>query len=251
MNPLDFTGKTVMITGASRGIGRATAVYLSRLGARIVAVARDQRNLEQTLSLLDGSGHCSFSVDLTDVESLPAWMKGAVQTSGMLYGLVHCAGVAPSRPLKVLGYKDLTGLERINLYAALMLSKGFLQPGVCEEEAGAIVYVSSVAALKGEPALGAYAATKGALVSAARTLAVELARRRVRVNCVCPGLVQTEMTAGLDRIMTPEEIDRLQRAYPLGIGVPDDVAYGIAFLLAPAARWITGAALVLDGGRTA
>jgi NAD(P)-dependent dehydrogenase (short-subunit alcohol dehydrogenase family) len=120
-----------------------------------------------------------------------------------------------------------------------------------DESGSAIVYLSSVAAFKPKSALAAYAASKGALISLARTLAHELAADRVRVNCVCPGLVQTNMVADLNEIIPEEQLKALLSEYPLGIGTPDDIAYATAFLLAPAARWITGTALVIDGGYSA
>jgi len=251
MNPLDLTGKTVLITGASKGIGQATAIYLSRLGARIVAVARNRDRLDRTVSQLEGTGHSAQTFDLNEVEQIPAWMKTAAQVSGPLYGLVHSAGIVLNRPLRVLSPRDLTDMQRINVDAAVMLAKGFRQKGVREAAGGSIVFLSSVAAFKGKPALAGYSATKGALISLARVLALELVHDGVRVNCVCPGLVRTQMAAELGDFMAPEQLEKLCAEYPLGLGEPDDVAYAVAFLLAPTARWITGTALVADGGYSA
>lgn len=248
INPLELTGKTILVTGASSGIGQATAIYLSRLGGKIVAVGRDQQRLQDTISRMEGGCHTVISFDLNDVDQIPGWMKQVAAVEGPLYGLVHSAGIVLNRPLKVLSYKNLTDMQRINVDAAIMLTKGFRQNGVCEKSGSSIVYLSSIAAFKGKPALAGYSATKGALVSLARTLAVELAGENIRVNCLCPGLIETKMTAALDGILPPENLAKLRAEYPLGVGSPEDAAYAVAFLLSPMASWITGTALVLDGG---
>lgn len=251
INPLDLTGKTVLVTGASRGIGQATAVFLSQLGARIVAAGRNEQQLAETLSQMEGSGHLTRSFDLNQVEELPAWIKSVASETGPLYGLVHSAGIVMNRPLKGLTYQNLLDIQRVNVDAAIMLTKGFRQKDVYEAAGSSVVYLSSVTAFKSKPALAAYSATKGALISLAKTLALELAGQKIRVNCVCPGLVRTAMLEDLEEKLLPEQLEKLYGEYPLGLGQPEDVAYAIACLLASAARWITGSALVLDGGYTA
>jgi NAD(P)-dependent dehydrogenase (short-subunit alcohol dehydrogenase family) len=251
LNPLDLTGKTIMVTGASNGIGRSTSIYLSRMGARIIAVGRNQERLDETMGALEGSQHRSYARDLTEVETLPTWMKTVAAEVGPLYGLVHSAGVVMNRPLRVLSYSNYVAIMRINLDAAVMLSKGFRLKGVRDESGSAIVYLSSVTAFRAQPSLAAYAASKGALISLARTLALELAADRVRVNCVCAGLVRTDMMSGLKETIPEEAYRALMSKYPLGTGTTEDVAFAIAFLLAPAAKWITGTAMVIDGGYSA
>ena len=239
------------MTGASRGIGQATAVFLSQLGARIVAVGRDERQLGESLSQMEGAGHLARPFDLNRIEELPAWIKLIAGEAGPLYGLVHSAGVTLNRALKSLTYQNLLDIQRINVDAAIMLSKGFRQKDVYDPAGSSIVYLSSVTAFKSKPALTAYAATKGALISLAKTLALELAPQKIRVNCVCPGLVRTAMVEELEQKLLPEQLEKLYAEYPLGLGEPQDVAYAVACLMAPAARWITGSAMVLDGGYTA
>ncbi len=139
---------------------------------------------------------------------------------------------------------------RINVGAAIGLAKGFCQKGVCAP-GGSIVFISSVAGLTGQAGLAAYAASKGAIVALTKALAVELAGEHIRVNCVAPGVVTTEMGQSLLRMLTPEQDADLEAMHLLGLGRPRDVAYAIAFLLAETARWITGTVLVVDGGYTA
>jgi NAD(P)-dependent dehydrogenase (short-subunit alcohol dehydrogenase family) len=251
MNPFDLSGKSVVVTGASSGIGRSTSIYLSQLGARLVLVGRDRARLDETFAALEPGAHRSYVLDLAEVETLPSWLKQVATEIGPLYGLVHSAGVALTRPLKSMTYHDYSAVLRVNLDAAVMLSKGFRQKGVREESGASIVYVSSAVAFKSQSALAAYAASKGALISLARTLARELSVDKIRVNCVCPGLVQTSIAKDLKESITDDQFATLTRQYPLGLGTPLDVSYAIAFLLAPAARWITGTALVTDGGYSA
>ena len=248
MNPLDLSGKRILVTGASNGIGQAAAIYLSRLGARIIAVGRNPERLEKTRASLEGEGHIVTEFDLAAVEQIPAWMRTIVAASGPLDGLLHSAGIVLNRPLRVLTPQNLEAMQRINVDAAVMLTKGFRQKGVCTPEGSSIVYLASIAAIKAKPALAGYAATKGALIALTRTLALELAPERIRVNCLCPGLVRTGMLDELESLLSEEQAQKLAAEYPLGFGTPDDVACAAAFLLAPSARWITGTALVLDGG---
>jgi NAD(P)-dependent dehydrogenase (short-subunit alcohol dehydrogenase family) len=247
LNLFDLSGRRYLVTGASSGIGRETAILLSQLGARVLAVGRDQERLERTLADLEGDGHAFESRDLAAAEDLPVWMKAKAADGGPFHGVVHSAGIVLQRPLRILKTTDIDQINSINVTAALMLAKGLRQKGVAAARSS-LVLISSLAALKAQPSLVAYAASKGALISITRTLAVELARDGINVNCLCPGLVQTNMAHGLESIVTPERCEEIIKSYPLGLGTALDVAHAIVFLLADTARWITGATLVLDGG---
>jgi NAD(P)-dependent dehydrogenase (short-subunit alcohol dehydrogenase family) len=249
-NPLELTGRTIVVTGASSGIGRETACLLSQLGARVVLVGRNEERLAETLRLLEGDGHRAEPFDLSSTDEIPRWLKNIAASFGPLHGLVHSAGIHKLRPLRVLSAQTVEDAMRINVGAAIGLAKGFCQKGVCAPGAS-IVFLSSVAALAGQAGLAAYAASKGAVVSLTRALAVELAGQRIRVNCVAPGVVTTEMGQSLLAALTPEQCAALEAEHLLGLGSPRDVSYAIAFLLAGTARWITGTVLVADGGYTA
>jgi NAD(P)-dependent dehydrogenase (short-subunit alcohol dehydrogenase family) len=245
-----MTGHTVLVTGASSGIGRGTSRLLSELGARIILVARDRERLEKTASALAGVGHQVEPFDLTLVDEVPVWLKQGADRWGLIDGVVHCAGIEATVPLKLWSATLSDRVMKINVYASLALAKGFRQQGV-HNRPGSIVFMSSVAGLVGVTATSTYSASKAAVVGLTRSLALELARDDIRVNCVAPGIVQTEMVEGVSRLFTEQQLAGISARHPLGIGEPRDVAYAIAFLLGAASSWITGTTLVVDGGYTA
>jgi NAD(P)-dependent dehydrogenase (short-subunit alcohol dehydrogenase family) len=249
-NPLDMTGRRVLVTGASSGIGRDTALLLSTLGATLILVGRDEGRLDASLQSLTGTGHQVEVFDLSNVLGIPAWIKGIATASGPLSGLVHSAGMTGTSPLRFQTPEEVSTMFKVNVESAFALAKGFRQKGVCLNPAS-LVFLSSVAGLTGVAGKSAYGASKAALVSLAASLALELARDGIRVNCVAPGWVETEMTRSDSKNLTPEQYEVLKQRHLLGLGQPRDVAHAIAFLLADTARWITGTTLVVDGGYTA
>lgn len=250
MNPMQLNGRRILVTGASSGIGRETAVLLSQLGAQLILVGRNLEQLERTHSLLDGTGHQVCPFDLSGVDAIQGWMKDIAAKVGSLYGLVHSAGMQFTSPLRIASSCDVEALMRVNLTAALFLTKAFRPRGVAEK-GGGIVFVSSVTGMAGQAGLAAYSASKGALIALTKSLAVELVQDGIRVNCVAPGMVDTDMSTKMLRALTPEQVAKVKAMHPLGIGRPRDVANAIAFLLAETSRWITGTTIVVDGGYTA
>jgi NAD(P)-dependent dehydrogenase (short-subunit alcohol dehydrogenase family) len=249
-NPFDLTGRSILVTGASSGIGRSTALTVAQRGAKVVLVGRNVERLGETAQMIGRPAGTAEAFDLAATEAIPKWMKDLSSKVGPLAGIVHCAGIHLFRPLRFLEFSDVRRVLQINLESGFALAKGFRQKGVCHPPAS-MVFVSSVVGMVGQPGVSAYAASKGAVISMVKSLALELARDGIRVNAVAPGFVKTEMTERMREGLTPEQYTAIEAMHPLGIGTPDDVANAIAFLCGDGSRWITGSTLVVDGGYSA
>ncbi len=250
LNPLDLTGRSFLVTGASSGIGRETCVLLAELGARVALLARDETRLRATLAAMPPGAHHVEVCDLEATATLPARLAQLAADFGPLHGMVHCAGILGTVPLRAREPEDIARTLRVNLESALLLAKGFRQRGVRAPSAS-IVFLASVAGLTGVAGRADYSASKGGLIALTRSLAAEFARENIRVNCLAPAWVETEMTRASLDALPPEAAAALRARHLLGLGQPRDIAHAAAFLLADTARWITGTTLVVDGGYTA
>jgi len=246
-DPMQLGGRTFLVTGASAGIGRATATVIASLGGRVIASGRDKGRLEETVEKLAGHGHGISAFDLGEMNEIPMWIKDICRTFGPLNGLAHCAGIQLTQPIRQIDQQFFDQMMRTNLGSAIALARGFRQKG-CNTTPAAMVFVASIAGLIGQPGNVAYAASKGGLISAVRALAMELLRDDIRVNAVAPALVETEMASRSRATMTAEQYQYMLDQHPMGIGQPLDVAYPIAFLLSDASRWINAVTLPVEGG---
>lgn len=237
-DPFRLHGKTVLVTGASSGIGRAIAVECARVGARIVVAGRDQGRLDETLAQLEGGGHTVFAGDLTD----PAQLDLLVSACGEVDGVVHVAGISALSPMRMLRESFMRNAMDNNFMAPLMLTQKLLYKKALRNQAS-IVFLSSIAAHTGTVGLSPYAATKAALEAMMRCLALEIAPRGMRANALVPGTVDTPMVRA-----APDLLESQAKLYPLGVGRPEDVAYAAIYLLCDASRKVTGTELHLDGG---
>lgn len=208
----------------------------------------DPRGLEETAATLTPGPHRPLCTDLRRVEDAGSLLTDAVAKVGPLHGLVHAAGiqqVAPARMLEPGIWRDIFA---VNTESALALAKGFHSKRTYAGEHGAIVFISSVMGIVGTPGAIAYSMSKAALHGMTKSLALEFAARRIRVNCVAPSFVRTPLFAKTERLWTEEQRKAVEAQHPLGFGEPEDVANAVAFLLADTGRWITGTTLVVDGG---
>ena len=246
-----FQGQTILVTGASSGIGRASAMRLAEEGARIVLVARNLPRLEETCVQLARTGHLVHSCDVTNEAAVIEMANELRKNVGALNGVVHCAGIHWLRPLQITDSDALQEMLTSHVVSSIALTRAVVTRRLAAKEGCSIIWFSSAAALQGGAGTVAYAAAKGALISAARVLAVELARRKIRVNVIAPGVVHTPQSEAFLSNLAPEQVKAIADEHLLGLGEPEDIAGVVAFLLSEDARWITGTTIVADGGLTA
>ncbi|MCC8175104.1 MAG: SDR family oxidoreductase [Bacteroidales bacterium] len=244
-NPFSLQGKTVLVTGASSGIGRATAIECSRLGANLVITGRDQNRLEETLKAMDGDGHSLVVADLSQSESVDALLSA----TDVLDGVVHCAGINQLAPINFATPDKIRSVMDVNFFAPYELTR-MLNKKKRLAKGASVVFISSVSGVYvSAPASSIYSATKGALNGAVKGMALDLAPKGIRVNSVTPGVIETNIfDAGT---VSAEQLEENKKQYPLGrFGQPREVALGVAYLLSDASQWVTGSNLKIDGGLT-
>jgi NAD(P)-dependent dehydrogenase (short-subunit alcohol dehydrogenase family) len=247
----DFADRTLLVSGASSGIGRAIAVELVRRGARAVLLGRREAQLRETAEISGAAQRCEIlTLDLARLEEIGPAIAAVSARVGKLYGLVHCAGVVQTLPLAASKPERLRAMLDVNLIAGMELVRAFARRDVAAEGGASVLWISSVYAHVGAPGQAGYCASKGAVSSAVRALALELAPRRIRVNAVSPGMVRTAMTDPSNSRMSADQWEKIVAMHPLGIGAPEDVARAAAFMLDPRNTWLTGTDLILDGGYT-
>jgi NAD(P)-dependent dehydrogenase (short-subunit alcohol dehydrogenase family) len=241
-SPFSLAGRAILVTGASSGIGEATARLCAQMGARVLACGRNTERLEQVVGALAGEGHQAIAGDLTD----PLARQAVVDAVPALDGCVFSAGAAALAPMRMVSQRHLDSIFAVNYDAPVLLTQALLARRKLAQGAS-LVYVTAVAEHVAPNATGIYSGAKAALTATVRTIAVEQARQGIRANCVSPGYVATPMLDGLQGVMSPQDKAALA---PLGIIEPGDVAASIAWLLAPASRWVSRTSLVIDSGLT-
>lgn len=250
-NPMDLSGKYILVTGASSGIGKGIAVFLSRLGANIAMAARNEERLKETFNELEPGDHSYYLIDLAEPRGVQSMMENICRDGRRLNGLVHSAGISQTVPLQYIKTEDLNKIMTVNFYSFVELAKHFSKREH-NNNGGSIVAISSISGRVGARGLTAYCASKGALESSIRSMALELAAKNIRINSVAPGIIATQMYDGIKQLAGGKDFDsELKKRQVMGVGSPGDVAYAAAFLLSDASRFITGTSMVVDGGYSA
>lgn len=251
-NPFSLENKVIIVTGASSGIGAQCAIDCSKMGARVVLVARNEERLKQTLEQCEEpSRHMILPLDLSSSDGLKETIKDVVAKVGKINGVLNCAGMSSVTPLKLVTDELLDQFFRTNVYSAINLSKEVTRVGNYDKELGcSIIFFASIMGLCGEKCKTMYSATKGALIAAARSMACELAKNKIRVNVVSPGAIETPINAKLPHMADPELRKELEDKHLLGLGECSDIANACIYLLSDAAKWVTGQNIIVDGGYT-
>jgi len=241
-NPFSLENKTILVTGASSGIGRAIAVECSKMRAKLVITGRNAERLSETLAMLEGTEHTKIVADLIDDVQL----KHLVEQTPNLNGVVLCAGIDKRLPVKFINKDDFETVMQTNLFSPSYLMQQLLKKKKVEKQAS-VVFISSIASYTADMGHAMYSASKGALNAFARVMALELAPQQIRVNCLLPGVVDTNILQS--GTLTDEQFKEEEKRYPLGrFGKPEDIAYSAVYLLSGASSWITGSLLTIDGG---
>jgi NAD(P)-dependent dehydrogenase (short-subunit alcohol dehydrogenase family) len=244
-----LAGRRILVTGASSGLGRDTAVLLARTGAILVLAGRNEERLEQTRASLAGEGHSLHLADLSTAESAYELAMSAA-ASAPLDGIFHSAGITKVLPVKMVKDKQLQDVFGINTFSAFGLARAVARKGVMVD-GGSVVFMSALAAICGRRALSSYCSAKAALDGLVRSLAVEFADRKIRVNSIVSGAVETEMHFNYVGTIAADALADYEAFHPLGFGKPDDIANAAVYLLSDAGRWVTGTSMVVDGGAAA
>lgn len=250
-NPFTLKDKVIIVTGASSGIGAQCAIDCSKMGAKVVLIARNEERLKQTLAQMEGDGHFISPIDLSSSEHLKERIKDIVVKVGKINGVVNCAGMSSVTPLKLVTDEMLDVFFRTNVYSSINMSKEIARVGNYDKDGGcSIVFLASIMGICGEKCKTMYSATKGALISAARSMACELAKNKIRVNVVSPGAIETPINAKLPHMADPELRKQLEDKHLLGLGECSDISNACIYLLSDASKWVTGQNFVIDGGYT-
>ena len=248
--PFSLEGKVILVTGASSGIGRQCCITLAQMGVTVILIGRNRERLEETRKMMcDEDKHIYWSADLAEIASLSQLAKDINDNVGPIDGLVNCAGVSTTLPLRFVELEKVDDFLRINVMSGYFLVKEFSRAGMFNHGAS-FIFMSSIMGIVGEVGKSLYGLTKGAIISMVKSLACELAAKKIRVNCISPGVVVTPINENLPHIANADKRAVLEKKHLLGLGKTEYIANTCVFLLSDASCWITGQNIIVDGGYT-
>jgi NAD(P)-dependent dehydrogenase (short-subunit alcohol dehydrogenase family) len=244
-NPFSLEGKKILITGASSGIGKATAVECAKMGAQVFITGRNESRLKQTFEALEGNGHSYIIADLTNNSDL----SGLIDALPVLDGCVNNAGITKNIPVQFIKEEILNEVLAVNTIAPILLTQKIIKTKKITN-GGSLVFTSSISGVYcSAVAASLYSASKGAINGFIKGVALDLASKQIRVNTVNPGMIDTDIFG--EGVISKEQLDSDKLKYPLKrYGKPEEVAHAIVYLLSDASKWVTGSNLVIDGGYT-
>lgn len=245
---LSLENKNILITGASSGIGRACAILASELEATVILVARNEQKLQDTFGSLKPGNHLILSQDIRKYDQLERMIEQSVQQVGKINGFVHSAGKELSCLLQLSDHSLYEDIFSVNVIAGFEIARILSKKQYLSPEGASFIFMSSVMGIRGNRGLTAYCASKASLLGGVRSMATELARKKIRINSLLPGCVQTPMLDSLFSNYPENAINELIKKHPLGLGAPRDVANLVMFLLSDLSAWMTGSEIVIDGG---
>lgn len=245
-NPFSLEEKIILVTGASSGIGRGVAIQCAKMGAKVVMNGRSEERLNETLLMMEGNDHIIITADLSKQEGIDALVEQCPQ----LNGLVHSAGISAIRGVKHIDRALMEEITAINEIAPLLLTSSLLKKKKIKKQASIVFIASMSGVFVGNTGESTYSATKGALSGFTKSAAFELAAQGIRVNTVCPGIIETKLLSLSNEMFSEEQLkNTMLGRYPLKrFGKPNDVANGVVYLLSDASSWVTGINLLIDGG---
>lgn len=247
MAGFSLQNKNIIVTGASSGIGAYCCKTCSESGANMVMLGRNTDKLERVFKSLGPGNHSVVTVDLLNVGEIGKMLEGILEFYGNIDGFIHSAGFDNTKPLASLKEAEYASLFTLNVVSGFEVAR-IISKNKYVKSGASYIFISSVMGIVGDLGKIAYSATKGALIAGCRSMALELAIKKIRVNCISPGIVQTEMVTNLFANLPEESVANIKSRHPLGIGNPEDIANACVFLLSDEARWITGSNLIIDGG---
>ena len=247
----NLANKNIVITGASSGIGRQIAIEASKNGANVILVARSKDKLEETKSAMEQGNHFVCPFNVTDFNLIDNLVDEISAKAGMISGFVHSAGIESTIPLRNMKAQIYEDLFKVNVVAALEFARSISRKKRVNPEGASFVFISSVMGSLGKEGKVGYCASKAALTSSIKAMALELCNKKIRCNVILPGIVQTEMVKRMFESLPESAVSEIIKNHPMGIGSPDDVADLAVFLLSGKSKWITGSEIVIDGGYSA